>query len=190
MRLGLLLVCAAIPFLEIALLIKVGQLIGFWLTLMLVVLSAAFGSYVIYEQGFQVMGRALEAMNRGKPPIAPVIDGMFILLGGVLLIMPGFISDVLGLALLVPALRHRFAIWSLRRLFRSGHMRMFVFGERAEQEQARRNSAGAAPGPRDGVRPSSAQPPAGDGPIIEGEFQRLDERTVDRGRTPPPPGPR
>ena len=188
MRLGLLLICAAIPFLEIALLIKVGQMIGFWLTFMLVVISALFGGFVIYEQGFQVMGRALEAMNRGKPPIAPVIDGMFILLGGILLIMPGFISDALGLALLVPALRHRFAVWSLRRLFRSGHMRMFVFGERAEQERARRNGQGTASGPRDGVRPASPQPPAGDGPIIEGEFQRLDERTMDRSRNPPPSG--
>ena len=125
MQLGLLLVVVAIPFLEIALLIKVGQLIGFWLTLMLVVLSAAFGSYVIYEQGFQVMGRALEAMNRGKAPLAPVIDGMFVVLAGVLLIVPGFISDAMGLALLAPVLRHRFAVFCLRRLMRSGSFRMF-----------------------------------------------------------------
>jgi UPF0716 protein FxsA len=175
MRLGWLLVFIAIPFLEIALLIKVGQMIGFWPTVSLVVLSAMFGSFVIYDQGFQVMGRALDAMNRGKPPVAPVIDGMFILLAGTMLILPGFISDAVGLALLVPTVRHRFAIWSLRRLFRSGIFGIFTFGASAHQ---------SAQGQ------SRNHPPAGDGPIIEGEFERLDERTVDHGRNRdrPPPG--
>ena len=180
MQLGLLLVVVAIPFLEIALLIKVGQLIGFWLTLMLVVLSAAFGSYVIYEQGFQVMGRALEAMNRGKAPLAPVIDGMFVVLAGVLLIVPGFISDAMGLALLAPVLRHRFAVFCLRRLMRSGSFRMFSYGERGRPASGPQQPAGGQR--RDQPRGPERPPPAGEGPIIEGEFQHLDERTVDQDR--------
>ena len=182
MQLGLLLVCAALPFLEIALLIKVGEMIGFWLTLLIVLVSAGFGSYVIYEQGFQVMGRALDAMNRGKRPIAPVIDGVFILLGGLLLIMPGFISDAMGLVLLVPALRHRIAVWGLRRLIKSGSLRNFMSGGRPSE------TAQTTSGPHP-FRSASPSPPSGEGPIIEGEFERLGERSMDRDhrRDQPPP---
>ena len=181
MRLGLLLVFAAVPFLEIALLIKVGQAVGFWPTVLLVMLSASLGAYVIYEQGFQVMRRAMDAMQRGKPPLAPVIDGLFILLGGLLLIVPGFISDAAGLALLVPRLRHRFAVWSLRRLIRSSELRTFFFGERtAGQHSNDASGTGYARHNPDTAGPGKASP--GDGPIIEGEFERLDERTVDRGK--------
>ena len=180
MRLGLLLVFAAVPFLEIALLIKVGQAIGFWLTFALVLLSASLGSYVIYEQGLQVMGRAADAMQRGKAPIAPVIDGLLILLGGVLLIVPGFLSDALGLALLVPRLRHRFAVWGLRRLIRSPELRTFFFGDRPPNAGGANHDAGASR--RQAGSAGAPRPPDGTGPIIEGEFERLDERTVDRGR--------
>jgi UPF0716 protein FxsA len=186
MRLGLLLVFAAVPFLEIAVLIKVGQAIGFWPTFLLVLLSAMLGAYVIYEQGLQVMRRAMDVMQRGKPPLAQVVDGLFILLGGALLIVPGFISDAAGIALLVPRLRRRFAAWSFRRVIRSPNVRGFFFGERGSPHPGAQASGH---GHRDSNRSASApRPPAGDGPIIEGEFERIDERTVDaeraRNRTP------
>jgi UPF0716 protein FxsA len=189
MQLGLLLIFAALPFLEIALLIAVGEAIGLVPTIGLLVLSAAFGSYVVYEQGFQVMGRATDAIGRGKTPLAPVIDGMFVLLGGALLILPGFISDVLGLALLVPPLRHRFAVWSLRRILRSGHMRTFGFGTSQSASGAREPGGGPSggfSGDRGPSRPAQ-QPPEGSGPIIEGEFERLGETTVDSNRRQRPP---
>ncbi len=190
MRLGLLLVLAAVPFLEIALLIKIGQAIGFWPTFALIVISAALGLYVIYEQGFQVMKRAIDLMQRGKPPLAPVIDGLFILLGGVLLILPGFLSDAAGLALLVPRLRRRFAVFSLRRLIRSSELRGFFFGERSAGTRGAEANGAGQHRPFDDGTTSASRAPAGNGPIIEGEFQRLDERTVNRARTrqPPPKG--
>ncbi len=183
MRLGLLLVFAAVPFLEIAVLIKVGQAIGFWPTLMLVVLSAALGLYVIYEQGFQVMGRAMDAMQRGKAPLAPVIDGMFILLGGILLIVPGLISDAFGLALLIPRLRHRIAVFCLRRLLHSTELRSFFFRGGAPGSNGRPPGGNGGEAGQD-YRSERTKPkaPDGDGPIIEGEFERLDERTIDRGK--------
>ena len=183
MRLGLLLVFAAIPFLEIALLIKTGQAIGFWATFALVMLSAALGTYVIYEQGLQVMKRALDLMQAGKPPLAPVIDGMFILLGGVLLIVPGFLSDAVGLALLVPRLRRRIAVFSLRRMVRSSELRAFFFGQRPPGSQSGGSNGSTHHRPYQSRTTSAPKPPAGDGPIIEGEFHRIDERTVDKGRS-------
>ncbi len=195
MRLGLLLVFAAIPFLEIALMIKVGQSIGFWPTLGLIVASAMLGTYVLYEQGFQVLGRAMEAMGRGRPPVAPVIDGVFVALAGLLLIVPGFLTDIMGLLLLAPRIRHGVASWGVRKVLRSAEMRGFVFGTRpaAGPGNSPGNDRGAARGNgqhRDAPRGGSAaspQPP-GDGPIIEGEVLNVDERTVDHGRSGPRPG--
>ncbi len=181
MRLGLLLVFAAIPFLEIALMIKVGQAIGFWPTLALIVASAMLGTYVLYEQGFQVLGRAMEAMGRGRPPVGPVVDGVFIAFAGLLLIVPGFLTDAVGLALLIPRLRRTIAAWSIRKVLRSAEMRGFVFGTRAAASggngQGRDAPRGTASAPR---------PPPGDGPIIEGEVLHVGERTVDKGRDGPP----
>lgn len=178
MRLGLLLVFAAIPFLEIALMIKVGQTIGFWPTLALIFASAALGTYVLYEQGFQVLGRAVEAMGRGRPPVGAVVDGVFIALAGLLLIVPGFLTGIAGLTMLVPRLRHGVAAWTVRKVLRSAEMRGFVFGARAPPGAGNGQARAAPRGP-------STAPP-GDGPIIEGEVLNVDERTVDQHR----PGPR
>jgi UPF0716 protein FxsA len=176
MRLGLLLVFAAIPFLEIALMIKVGQGIGFWPTLLLIVVSAMVGTYVIYEQGFQVLRRTMDAMSRGRPPMGPVLDGFFILMAGLLLIVPGFLTDLLGLVLLVPPLRHRFARWCFRQALKS--------------RDVREAAAGARPGPdsrQPGRGPHGSEAPRGDGPVIDGEFHHVGDRTVppERRRDPP-----
>jgi UPF0716 protein FxsA len=180
MRLGLLLVFAAVPFLEIALMIKVGQAIGFWPTLALIVASAMLGTYVLYEQGFQVLGRAMEAMARGRPPVGPVVDGVFVALAGLLLIVPGFLTDVFGLALLVPRVRHAFAAWSIRKVLRSAEMRGFVFGTRSANGAGSSHGGQPSGGPRGAA--GASRPPAGDGPIIEGEVLSVGERTVDHGR--------
>jgi UPF0716 protein FxsA len=185
MRLGLLLVFAAIPFVEIALMIKVGQTIGFWPTLALISAAAALGTFVLYEQGFQVMGRAMAAMQRGQPPVAPVVDGVFLLLAGLLLIVPGFLTDAFGLALLVPRFRHGVARWCIRTVLRSAELRGFVF-----QTSARKPSE-HAPNPSGHADPrASAQRPAGEGPVIEGEFHHVGDRTVDKGRGGSPQGQR
>ncbi len=190
MRLGLLLIFAAIPFLEIAVMIKVGQALGFWPTLAMIVASASLGTYVLYEQGFQVLGRAMEAVARGKPPVGPVVDGVFVGLAGLLLIVPGFLTDIFGLALLIPRVRHGFAAWTIRRVLRSAEMRGFVFGRRSQNANgngARAGHAGEtgqeAGGPRSSAGPS--RPPAGNGPIIEGEVLSVGERTVDPRRGDP-----
>jgi UPF0716 protein FxsA len=189
MRLGLLLIFAAIPFLEIAVMIKVGQALGFWPALAMIVASAVLGTYVLYEQGFQVLGRAMEAMARGKPPVGPVVDGVFLALAGLLLIVPGFLTDIFGLALLVPRVRHGFAAWSIRRVLRSAEMRGFVFGTRAANGNgAHAGQTGQASG-HDPAGPRNAagaqRPPAGNGPIIEGEVLSVGERTVDPRRSDP-----
>jgi UPF0716 protein FxsA len=179
MRLGLLLVFAAIPFLEIALMIKVGQAIGFWPTFALIVASAVLGSYVLYEQGFQVLGRAMDTMARGRPPVGSMVDGLFLALAGLLLIVPGFLTDAFGLTLLVPRIRHAFAAWSIRKVLRSAEMRGFAFGAGPANGSGGTQAGPSAGGPRTAA--GARRPPPGDGPIIEGEVLAVDERTMDMG---------
>ncbi len=93
------------PLLELAVLIEVGKAIGFWPTLGLLVLSAIAGVMVIRQQGISMVGRMFETIGRGGLAFVSMVNGYFVILAGCLLIVPGFITDVLGIALLVPPLR-------------------------------------------------------------------------------------
>jgi UPF0716 protein FxsA len=94
------------PLLEIAVLILVGQWIGLWPTLGLLVLSAVAGMLIIRQQGLSMFGRMFDAMSRGDLVINSLADSYTTIVAGCLLIVPGFMSDALGVALLVPPLRH------------------------------------------------------------------------------------
>jgi UPF0716 protein FxsA len=147
----------ALPFLEIALLIRTGQVIGFWATVAMVVGAAVLGALIWSRQGLSVARKAREAVAQGRPPVGPVLDGAFLLLAGALLITPGFLTDIMGLLLLVPPIRHKVMRWTARRLVEHVHVQARTFGVRVRRE------AGQPP------------PGAGRGPVIEGEFERLGE---------------
>ncbi len=114
MALLILLALAALPFLEIAVFIKVGELIGVAPTVALTLLASAAGVVLMRAQGLATLARAREATERNKAPVAELLDGLAILLAGALLIVPGFITDALGLLLFVPPLRRavRRRIWT------------------------------------------------------------------------------
>lgn len=180
MRYALFILLAGIPLAEIAVLIQVGRWVGVWWTIAFILASAATGSVVLHQQGFKLMNRVVETMAAGKPPVGPVIEGGFLMLAGLLLIVPGLITDAVGLLLLIPKLRRTIATWSVRRFFRSMSVRTATFGQRP------------ADTPWPGQDPAKEQHPGrneqdqayapGDGPIIEGEFERLGERNLDPRR--------
>ncbi len=105
----------ALPFIEIAVFIKVGELVGVWPTVALALFGSAAGVIVVRAAGFAMLGRARAAVARNEPPVDELLDGLCILLAGILLIVPGFVSDVLGLVLLVPWIRRhvRRRIWGM-----------------------------------------------------------------------------
>jgi UPF0716 protein FxsA len=111
-RSAFVLLFVAFPLIEIAVLIKVGQAIGFWPTMLLLIAAAVLGTIVIREQGLSMVGRAFDAMREGRIPLAPMLDSYVVIMAGLLLIIPGLISDVLGLLLLIPPLRR----WCIRRV--------------------------------------------------------------------------
>jgi UPF0716 protein FxsA len=103
----LLLAFLLVPVVEIALFVQVGDLIGLWPTLALVVLTAVAGTALMRREGFAVLGRTQAALARGELPVGEVLDGACVLVGGVLLVVPGFLTDALGVLLLIPAVRRR-----------------------------------------------------------------------------------
>jgi len=115
----------AFPLIEIAVLIKVGDAIGFWPTMLLLIAAAILGSIVIREQGLSVVGRAFDAMREGRIPLEPMLDSYVVILAGLLLIIPGFISDLIGLLLLIPPLRR----WCIRRVVGDVYDHPLVAGE-------------------------------------------------------------
>lgn len=103
------LVVLIIPFAEIYLLLQVGSLIGAFPTILLVVFTAVLGTWLLKQQGFATFRRFQENLAKGEIPAYEMIEGPIILLGGVLLLTPGFLTDILGLACLIPSLRRKIA---------------------------------------------------------------------------------
>ena len=107
MPLGLLLLILfiAVPLVEVALFIQIGGWIGLWPTLAAIVATAVVGSAVIRHQGFGVAQRARERLATGEPPMREGFDGLCLVVAGLLMITPGFFTDAIGGALLLPPVR-------------------------------------------------------------------------------------
>lgn len=118
MGLWLFLVFVALLIVEIGLFIVVGGAIGVLPTLLLVIAAGAVGLAVIRAQGLAALGRLEQAVSTGGDPVGPMAHGALTVVAGLLLLMPGFLTDALGLALLVPAVR--------RALVRRGAARVTV----------------------------------------------------------------
>lgn len=116
MLLKLFLAFTLIPFLEIYLLIKIGSYIGAFNTVMVVILTGFLGALLARYQGLQAILRVRESLNRGQIPASEMLDALLIFLAGVVLITPGFLTDIAGLIILIPRTRSLFKVW-IRRKF-------------------------------------------------------------------------
>lgn len=95
----------ALPIVEIAIFIKVGQTIGLLPTLALVIGAAVLGGLLLRQQGISVLGQLRSNVNTGQLPGRTIADAMMIGLAALFLVLPGFLSDVVALALLLPPVR-------------------------------------------------------------------------------------
>ena len=95
----------AVPLIEIALFIQVGGLIGFWPTLGIVIITAILGTWLVRAQGIAAMSQLRGSFSELRDPTEPLAHGAMILFSGALLLTPGFFTDAVGFALLVPAVR-------------------------------------------------------------------------------------
>lgn len=118
MLLPLVLLFIVVPIAELAVVIQVGQAIGVWWTIALLVADAILGSLLMRAQGRAAWRRFNEALQAGRVPAREVLDGALVMFGGLLLLTPGFITDFLGLALLIPPARALVRAVLARRLTR------------------------------------------------------------------------
>ena len=96
----------AVPVIEIALFIKVGGWLTLWPTLAIVVGTALLGTSLVRRQGRQVLLDLRRSINETRDPSEPLVHGAMILVAGLLLMTPGFLTDTIGLLLMIPMVRH------------------------------------------------------------------------------------
>jgi UPF0716 protein FxsA len=103
--LPLILLFIIVPIAELAVIIQVGQAIGVWWTIAILIADSLLGSILMRHQGRAAWRRFTTSVGQGRVPAREVIDGALVLFGGALLLTPGFLSDILGLLLLLPPTR-------------------------------------------------------------------------------------
>ncbi len=91
-----------IPLIEIYFLVKVGEHIGALLTIFFVVLTAVIGAFLLRQQGMATLGRFQKSVSSGKVPAQEIIEAFMLLVGGILLMTPGFFTDAIGFLCLIP----------------------------------------------------------------------------------------
>jgi UPF0716 protein FxsA len=104
---GWLLVVAfvVVPLVEIYVLIQVGQVIGVWWTIVLLVADSILGTWLVRREGGRAWRALQTALSSGRMPARELADGALILIGGTLMLTPGFVSDVAGILLILPLTR-------------------------------------------------------------------------------------
>lgn len=172
----LFLLFTVVPVVEITLLVEVGGIIGGWPTVALVLFTGALGAALAKREGLRVLRAWQSALDQGRMPSEGVLSGLLILVGGVLLVTPGMITDVLGLALLVPFTRHLV----------EGGLKRFA----ASRLEVRSVGLGAGRGAPSTGAPFASAAPAGD--VVEGEVVdvRVDLASTVRRSEPAPLPPR
>ncbi|MBP0483322.1 FxsA family protein [Sagittula salina] len=160
-----------VPLIEIGLFIQVGGLIGLWPTLLIVVLTAVLGTYLVKAQGARAMNDLRRSFSQLEDPSEPLAHGAMILVSGALLLTPGFFTDAVGFALLAPPVRVAVFRWLRKRVtvtrFQMGGQMGGQFSE---------GRPGGQPGAQPPRHPASKD-------VIDGEFTEMPS-----GKSPTHPG--
>jgi len=119
----LLLIIVGVPIIELMLLIEVGRHIGAIYTVGLVIVTAAIGISLVRLQGYSALARAQASLDENRLPVGEAVDGVFLLMAGGLLLFPGFITDAIGLLLLIPLVRRGLGLTIWRALAARGVLR-------------------------------------------------------------------
>ncbi len=158
------------PIIEIAVLLRVGASIGWLSTLAIVILTAIIGTLMLRQQGLATLSTAQQRLGAGEMPAEQLLEGVFLMIGGVLLLTPGFVTDAFGFLCLVPVSRQ-----AIVRYIKSRS----VVSLAGVTSRGRPMGAGARPGFDPGSStgspsdPGSRQNSARDD-VIDGDYHRLD----------------
>lgn len=104
----LLLLFISVPLIEVLILIQLGSRFGFWPTIFVVIITGIFGAYLAKLYGLSIWYKIQDDLQAGRMPADKLVDGLLILIGGVVLLTPGLLTDILGFLLLIPYSRNFF----------------------------------------------------------------------------------
>lgn len=105
-----------VPVLEIYMLLQIGAIIGVIPTIISVVATAVIGSWLLRQQGFSTLQRIQQSMAQGTLPTKELIEGPILMVGGALLLTPGFVTDAIGFFCLIPATRQQIVSYALKHM--------------------------------------------------------------------------
>lgn len=142
-----------LPLIEIAVFIAVGGQLGMWPTIGVAIFTAIAGTVLLRVQGFSALIGAQEAMRRGELPVTQMFEGLYLVIAGMFLLMPGFVTDALGLTLFLPVFRR----WI-------GCRAVHAFYENSNISRGGLGTGGWAP--------------PNDGPTIDGEYDEVPDVAV------------
>jgi len=101
----LILIFIVVPLIEILLLIEIGSRIGALNTIFIIILTGILGASLMRHQGFTIIRNIQRDLSQGQMPTGELINGALVLVGGIVLLTPGFFTDAVGFVLLLPATR-------------------------------------------------------------------------------------
>lgn len=168
----LLLAFTLIPMIELYFLIRAGKVWGVGNTIGIVILTGVVGAWLSRSQGRQVLAQLQVKMARGEVPAREALEGVLIFMGGLLLLTPGFVTDALGLSMVVPGVRSLWAVYMLKQIekgVRSGRWSVSTSTSGPQGFVYYSRDFGQRPPPRD---VSSRQ-------IIDVESQPVEDRPSD-----------
>ena len=168
----LLLLFIFVPIIEIGLFIQVGGFLGLWPTIALVLITAFVGASLVRSQGIQTLMSVQGRLQQGEMPAQQILEGVMLAVAGVLLLTPGFMTDALGMLVLLPAPRAMIAKKMMEKMVVTNMSGGFHEGGQAGFGQS---PFGQDPFNRD---PSDQSK---DGNTFEGEFEKKDDDN-DRNR--------
>jgi len=158
-----------IPVIEITVLIQVGAVLGIWPTIAIVIITAWLGAKYVRQQGLATLNSVQTKMAQGQMPSDEIVTGLMLLVAGVLLVTPGFVTDFFGLILLIPAVRQTIA----------GSVKSHITTNSASQQSFQFNGQGNVyehddiSDQQDNPFQAHIQPP-NKGKTLDGEFERKD----------------
>ena len=150
----------ALPIVEIYLLIQVGQVIGAGWTILLVVLTAVIGVWLLRIQGLSTLIRAQQKLQENQLPARELLEGMALVVAGAFLLTPGFFTDTIGFLLLFPPTRMWLATAAASRMVVSSMHGQSMHGQSVHGDRVQGDRPGRPPQGNSGKR--------GDGNVIDG----------------------
>jgi len=171
----LFLLFVAVPIIEIAVLLRVGSSIGWLSTLLIVIGTAALGTWMLRQQGARTLQSARSRLDAGQLPADELLEGVVLLFGGTMLLTPGFVTDAAGFLCLLPVSRR----WLAQRIGRQAMTRAgvttFGAGRAGPVPPDAKGRADAFDGAANEVRKPAGPGARGKGgDVIDGEYERID----------------